>query len=302
MAFAHRSKFIRSPNQDFREVIQTLVESGNALSIKPEFFHLQVGIVIIVGVANKAHPKRIKNILALAIWIGVGSVQIHRRRKRIAIDRVDVAHQAMDFGNVACLKTGKPRGFQIHHALCARAHAWTCKTVDIVLTIRMASHLSKQSRNRRGFHLVFRRKTAAIENLKIGRFQSHFLKELAFCLTATFNTALAYNLRTEIAQQRFGMEILAALIDFIENAQERSCRERESFKLGIIFRISFFEDYTTILERIHECSPKIPNRVSDREHHTCRIDILANRPTERNDGLVGVNRIHPFFLEAFDRF
>ena len=95
-------------------------------------------------------------------------------------------------------------------------------------------------------------------------------------------------------------EILAALIDFIENAQERSCREREGFKLGIIFRISFFENDTTVLERIHECRPKIPNRVSDREHHTCRIDIFANRPAKRNDRLVRINSIDPFFLSSLD--
>ena len=97
----------------------------------------------------------------------------------------------MDFCNVARLEPRKPRSFQIHHALSTRANARTCKTIDVIFAIRMARHLRKHFRNRRRLHLVLGRKAAAIPDIEICRIEVHLQKELAFGLTATFNTALA---------------------------------------------------------------------------------------------------------------
>ena len=230
MAFAHRPKLVGASQEFLREIVETLIQPDYALSLKPQGLHLHKRLATFVRIIDYPHPKRVKNIFALDVRSFVRAVQVHGNGKRIVVYRVNVPDQAIDFCDKACLETGKPDGVQVLHALCTRANTWACKAVDIIFTFRVPCHFRKHVRHSRRLHLVFGRKATAIPHVKISRVQIHFQEELAFGFTAPFNTSLARHLRSEISQKRLGMEILAALIDFVKDAQQRCRRERELFQ------------------------------------------------------------------------
>ena len=301
MAFAHRPKLVGASQELLRKIIQTLVQSDDSLCFEPHSLHLHKRLTAFVRIIDYPHPERVQNVLALDIRSFVRTVQVHGNGKRIFVNCVDVADQAIDFRDKASLEAGEPWRFQGLHALCSRANTGACKTVDVILALRVPCHFRQQFRFCRRFHLVFRRKAATVPHVKTRRVHIHFQKELAFRLATAFNATFACNLRTEISQKRLGVEILATLIDFVKDAQERRCRERELFQF--IFcrnRLVFFKDDATIFQRIHERRPEIPHRIANREYHARRIDAFAHRTAKRNDGLFRVNSIYPFFLPSLD--
>ena len=90
------------------------------------------------------------------------------------------------------------------------------------------------------------------------------------------------------------MHILTALVNLVENTQERCRRIGKRFHLNPRRNSrTFHKGNAAFLERIDKGSPKIRDWISHREHQLTRIDSDANRSPNRNLGFFRIKRPGP---------
>ena len=228
-------------------------------------------------------------------------VQVHRYRKRVARHREDVARKPVDFGNVACLEARKPGVQKRLHALAARTDTRARKRIDVVLALRVARHLGKHLRFDRWFEFVFSGKPATVVNFEPAGIKPHFGEEPAFELFAVFYTAHAVHVGGRIAEERFGMQVLASLVDFIHHAQQR--RRREGELLHLIAGRSdrgLVQDKPAVTEGLQKRRTEITEGSAHGNHELRRIRFDIKLAFNGHYGCNRVKRTYPleFLLTA----
>ena len=98
------------------------------------------------------------------------------------------------------------------------------------------------------------------------------------------------------------MHVLATLIDFVQNAQQRCRRISERPYLNSCRNILLFDKSdTAFFERMDKGRLKVGYRIAHREHQLARIHVNANRTANRNFGLCRIKRPGPLALFARHR-
>ena len=297
VAFTHGAKLVRSSLHHTREVFQSCGKASHILGRKPHLLHFHERAVVVVGTVHQPAPQSVQHVFQLGIRIPTRLVQVHGHRQGVTIERIDITHQAVHFANKARLESGKPGVGQIQHALAAGTDSRARKAVDIKATLGVASHLRQQIRLGRRLHLVLGRKTATVPDFKVRRIDSHFGEELHFCGTATFDATHARFLGAQVAEDCFGMQVLAALIDFIENTQEGRRRISVRSDLDSVRNILFFcKGNSTFLKGINEGRLKVGNRIAHRKHQLTGIYTDADGTANGNFRLCRIQGPGPLTL------
>ena len=203
----------------------------------------------------------------------------------------------MGLTDEACFEAGEPGVLQLYHALAARTDFRARETVDVKILSRVPGHLGQKLRLNRRLQLILRRKAATVPHLVIFEAQAYFRKELFLQFFAIFYVALTENLAAHVAEKAFGVVVLATLIDFVQNAQERRRRKDEPLDFDALRdKRIFYEGHAVFLKHVQERRPEIPHGISNREHQACRIHILPDSSAQGNDRLYRVQCPGPFLL------
>ena len=302
IAFAHGAKFVWGSLHEAGEIFEPCGKSCHILSTEPHLFHFHERSVTVICTINETSPQSIERIFELRVRILARFVQVHGHRKGIAIERINVAYQAVDFADKASLESSEPGVRQIKHALAAGTDSGARKTVDVVAALGVARHLGKQLGLGRRLHLVLGRKSATVPDFEVSRIDPHFGKEFHFHRAAAFDTSDTCFLGAQIAEDRFGMQVLAALIDFVENAEERRRRICIRGNLDSLLHIGLLlEGYPAFLESVNEGSLKVRNRVTHREHQLTGIHADTDGATNRDFGFCRIERPSPLALFTRNR-
>ena len=289
-SLAHRPEPIRGSLQLPGEIFQAGIEALHVLARNPHVLHADKRRVAFIRPLDKFDPQGIHHVLAVIILVLARLVQVHRHGKRIALSE-DVTRKAMHLGNVARLETRRPRVLERVHALAAGTNLGACEGIDVVFVPGVARHGGKHLRFGRRFQLVLRSKPATIIYFEPAGIHPDGGKEPAFEHLARLDAPHPELAGGGVAEKRFGMQVLAPLVNLVEHAEQGRRRERIlPHERARRRRRIFTEGNPAVTKRGKHRRTEIPDTATHGNHELrgIRIDIeLAFHGNHRFHGVKG---------------
>ena len=248
-SLAHGPETVGRSLQFLGEVFQAGIEALHALRGNPHVLHAHKRREALIRPLDKLDPQGIHHVLAVAVLVLARLVQVHRHGKRIAL-RKYVTRKAMHLRNITRLEARRPRVLQRVHALAAGTDLGAREGIDVVFVPGVARHGGKHLRFGGGFQFILWSKPAAVVHFEPAGIHPDGGKEPAFKHLARLDAPHPELAGGGVAEKRFGMQVLAPLVNLVEHAEQRRGRERILLHERVRrSRRIFAEGYPAVTER-----------------------------------------------------